>query len=249
MATAKRKKATTQRKKAPTKKRAKRGSKRGNIITLDFTDVESGGGMPTPDGYYTAEIKSITEEVGGDSGEPYLAVRWKTSVGSTVFDNFSLQPQSLWVLRTMLECAGYEIPDSEYDLDIDALEGIECGLEIINEEYDEKERTDDARFFGPYGKNEVGVGFGKVEQLLLTPARSDAPVRALDEGRHGLDELVAVIAAMTPGIEKGGQSTITIFLIFFKGTPFEPILLGIMASVFIHFLNTYTNKNYNFRHA
>ncbi len=78
---------------APAKKRKRRRS--SNVITLDFTDVESGGGMPTPDGYYVGEIKSADEEVGQDSGEPYIAVRWKTQVGSTVFDNFSLQPQSL----------------------------------------------------------------------------------------------------------------------------------------------------------
>ena len=131
------------RKKAPAKKRApaKRGRKaKGNVITIDFTDVESGGGIPTPDGYYTASIKHIEQEVGGDSGEPYLAIRWKTSLGSTVFDNFSLQPQSLWVLRTMLECAGYEIPDDEYELDIDGMEGLEVGLEVINEDYEEQPR-------------------------------------------------------------------------------------------------------------
>ncbi len=132
------------RKKAPAKRRAgkktSRGRRSGNVITVDFTNVDSGGGMLTPDGYYTAEIKSIEEEVGGDSGEPYLAVRWKTHIGSVVFDNFSLQPQSLWVLRSCLDCMGYDTPDAEYEFDPDDLLGATCGLEVVNEEYEGRDR-------------------------------------------------------------------------------------------------------------
>ncbi len=124
------------------KKKAARGGRRGrstNVITVDFTDVEAGGGMPTPDGFYTAEILSAEQEV-SQAGNDMITVRWKTNMGSTGFDRFVLLPQSLWVLRTALDCMGFDTPDGPFDLDVDSLVGERCGLEIINEEYDEKDQ-------------------------------------------------------------------------------------------------------------
>ena len=131
--------------KAPTKKR---GSKkkaaggrrsRSNVISVDFTDVEAGGGMPTPDGYYVGEIMSAEMEA-SQAGNDMITVRWKTNIGSTVFDRFVLLPQSLWVLRTALNCMGYDTPDGPFDFDPDELIGNKCGLEIQNEEYEEKDQ-------------------------------------------------------------------------------------------------------------
>ena len=136
------------RRKAPTRKKggaAKKKSTRGrrgkskNVISVDFTDVEAGGGMPTPDGYYVAEIMSAEKEV-SSAGNDMITVRWKTHIGSGVFDRFVLLPQSLWVLRTALECMGWDTPDGPFDFDIDDLIGSKCGLEIVNEEYEEKDQ-------------------------------------------------------------------------------------------------------------
>ena len=131
-------------KKRPTKKRASkkkttRGRRGKNVVALDFTDVESGGGMPTPDGYYVGEIVKAEQEVSQNDND-MITVRWKTNIGSSVFDRFVLVPQSLWVLRTALECMGYDVPDGEMDLDVDDLVGQQCGLEITNEEYEEKDQ-------------------------------------------------------------------------------------------------------------
>ncbi len=131
--------ATKKRRKAPSKKKARRGGRNKNVITVDFTDVEAGGGMPTPDGYYVAEILSAEQEVSSNAND-MIVVRWKTHTGSTVFDRFVLLPQSLWVLRTALDCLGFETPDGPFDLDVDALVGERCGLEIVNEEYEEKDQ-------------------------------------------------------------------------------------------------------------
>ena len=136
--------ATKKRRSAPSKKASKKRSGRvrnrnANVITVDFTDVEAGGGMPTPDGYYVGEILSAEREV-SSAGNDMVVVRWKTNMGSTVFDRFVLLPQSLWVLRTALDCMGYETPDGPFDLDVDALVGERCGLEIQNEEYEEKDQ-------------------------------------------------------------------------------------------------------------
>lgn len=130
--------------KAPSKKRGKKKTTRGrrgkaNVITVDFTDVEAGGGMPTPDGYYVAEIMSAELEA-SQAGNDMVVVRWKTNIGSTVFDRFVLVPQSLWVLRTALNCMGYDTPDGPFDFDPDDMVGNKCGLEIVNEEYEEKDQ-------------------------------------------------------------------------------------------------------------
>jgi hypothetical protein len=132
------------RKKRPAKKAASKKKTRGrrgksNVITVDFTDVEAGGGMPTPDGYYVAEIMSAELEA-SQAGNDMVTVRWKTHIGSTVFDRFVLVPQSLWVLRTALNCMGYDTPDGPFDFDPDDLVGNKCGLEIVNEEYEEKDQ-------------------------------------------------------------------------------------------------------------
>lgn len=130
--------ATKKRRKAPSKK-ARRGGRNKNVVTVDFTDVEAGGGMPTPDGYYVAEILSAEQEVSQNAND-MIVVRWKTNLGSTVFDRFVLLPQSLWVLRTALDCMGFDTPDGPFDLDVDSLVGERCGLEIVNEEYEEKDQ-------------------------------------------------------------------------------------------------------------
>ncbi len=134
------KKRGSARRKVPSKKAGRgRGGRNKNVISVDFTDVEAGGGMPTPDGYYTAEIIGAEQEV-SQNGNDMIVVRWKTHMGSTVFDRFVLLPQSLWVLRTALDCMGYDTPDGPFDLDVDALIGERCGLEITNEEYEEKDQ-------------------------------------------------------------------------------------------------------------
>lgn len=126
-------------KKAASKKKTTRGRRGKNVVSVDFTDVESGGGIPTPDGYYVGEIVKAEQEV-SQNGNDMITVRWKTNINSTVFDRFVLVPQSLWVLRTALECMGIDVPDGPFDFDVDDLVGNTCGLEITNEEYEEKDQ-------------------------------------------------------------------------------------------------------------
>lgn len=130
------KRAPAARKKAPAKKRGRRNA---NVISVDFTDVDAGGMMPTPDGIYTAEVKSAEKDV-SSNGNDMVVVRYKTQIGSTVFDRFMLLPQSLWVLRTALNCMGYDTPDGPFDFDPDDLVGQQLGIEITNEEYEEKDQ-------------------------------------------------------------------------------------------------------------
>jgi hypothetical protein len=151
-------------KKAASKKKTSRGRRGKNVVTVDFTDVESGGGMPTPDGYYVAEVTKAEQEV-SQNGNDMIVVRWKTHTGSTVFDRFVLVPQSLWVLRTALECMGYDIPDGPFDFDPDDLVGCACGLEITNEEYEEKDQPRVTGYMPPdVAEAEIEKAGGFVEQ-------------------------------------------------------------------------------------
>lgn len=125
---------------APKKGSSRRGSRnKANMVSVDFTDVDAGGAMPTPDGIYTAEVMSAEKDV-SSNGNDMVVVRYKTNIGSTVFDRFMLLPQSLWVLRTALNCMGYETPDGQFDFDPDDLVGQSLGLEITNEEYEERDQ-------------------------------------------------------------------------------------------------------------
>jgi len=133
--------------KAKSKKKTtrSRSRKKKNVISVDFEGVESGGGRPIADGYYTASITKIEEKEGESSGEPYLACQWKIGeeqkcAGARLYDNISLQPQSLWRFRTILECIGFEVEDGPMDIDPEDILEEECGIEVVNEEYDGKDK-------------------------------------------------------------------------------------------------------------
>jgi len=136
-------------KKAVSKKktRAKSRGRKSNTLSIDFEGVESGGGRPIPDGIYTAAIKKVEEKEGQDSGEPYLSIPWtitgggkKKTHGAVAWDTLSLQPQALWRLRTLLESLGLEVPEGVMEIDPEDLVGLECEIEITNEDYQGKDR-------------------------------------------------------------------------------------------------------------
>jgi hypothetical protein len=137
--------------------------------------------MPTPDGYYIGKISSAEQEV-SEAGNDMIVVRWKTNIGSTVFDRFVLVPQSLWVLRTALECMGYDVPDGPFDFDVDDLVGQSLGLEITNEEYEEK---DQPRVTG-YLTEEVAEGY--IEEAGGSVDRSSADEEEEEEPEEEEEE-------------------------------------------------------------
>lgn len=120
-------------------------TRKAHAVEVDFAGVESGGGRPVDDGEYLAQVSKIEEKEGESSGQPYLAWQWKIveegeAKGATVYDNTSLTPQSLWRLRSLLECIGIEVPDGKMRLVLDQLVGKRCRLEITNETYQGKEK-------------------------------------------------------------------------------------------------------------
>jgi len=118
----------------------KKAGRKGKL-SLDFTGVESGG-KAVPDGSWLAEVISVEEKEGQDSGAPYLKWKWKVlkgpGKGGTVYDNTSLQPQALWKLRGLLESLGFKVPEGAMDFDPDDVVGELATLVIVNEDYNNK---------------------------------------------------------------------------------------------------------------
>lgn len=120
--------------------------RKGNVTTLDFSGVKSGGAS-IPDGRYAAKISAVEQKEGKESGEPYTEVTWeitskKCNGREVKFDNYSHQPQALWRLKSLLEAMEIEVPDGEHDIDWDEMisDETECIIEILNKDSPDGER-------------------------------------------------------------------------------------------------------------
>lgn len=114
-----------------------------NRVSVDFTGVETR--VLLPEGVYNAKVDEIKLE--DNDGKPYLSWKFKTIDDDPklndkpLYNNPSLQPQSLWVLGQLLDTLGVERPDGPMDIDFDELLGLELGLLVEHEEYQGKTRA------------------------------------------------------------------------------------------------------------
>lgn len=114
--------------------------KKKNTLSIDLSQVE--GRVNFTEGDHLLEVVEVTQETG--SKADYLS--WKLrcvegdSEGAVVYNNTSLSEQSLWNLRTKLEALGVEIPDSEFDIDLEELVGLQMMGSIELETYEGKKR-------------------------------------------------------------------------------------------------------------
>ncbi len=124
-------------------------SKKGNVVSIDFTGVEAGGVL-IDEGKYEVEVTEVKQEESKE-GNPYLSWEFKViseeGKGSKLWHNTSLQQQSLWSLRGLLEALGVEVPEEEMDLDLDDLVGRTIGAEVTHEEYNGKNKARISDFF------------------------------------------------------------------------------------------------------
>ena len=102
-------------------------------IKLDFSDVDTGFG-PLEPGTYMGSVAKITQEIGKNSGKPYLAVVIKLHTtegveeGRQVFTNLSLQPKALWRLKRLLVRLGFDEKELAGELNFE--EGELIGREV-----------------------------------------------------------------------------------------------------------------------
>jgi hypothetical protein len=123
-------------------------------ITVDFTGVESGGGFQhVPEGDYVFKVTKIKQGVGETSKKPYLLFSLKAIKGTkkglnkTIAHNCSLQKNSLWNLRNLLEAGGKTVKSSAMNIDLDKLIGMEVGATCVDEEFEGKQKSVVATFF------------------------------------------------------------------------------------------------------
>lgn len=120
---------------------AKKNAKKG--IKLNFDGVETGY-KAIPEGTYEVRVKEI-ETGTSQAGAPKLDFKFEIisgkNKGSILFYTCSLQPQALFKLKVVLEALGYEIPDGNFNLDVDELVDLECSVEVAHETYEGKKRA------------------------------------------------------------------------------------------------------------
>lgn len=137
------------------------GRRRGksNVISVDFTDVESAGTIA--DGWARAVVKSA-EPGESKEGNPKVTVVWKVSRGkekANVYDEISLQPQALWRFKSMLEACGYAVEDSAMDIPPDDIVDLECDVQVVNDDsYDGKDRPKIAAYAALGSHTDKGGG-------------------------------------------------------------------------------------------
>jgi hypothetical protein len=124
------------------------------IITVDFTGVEVGGGnVHVPGGDYGLKIVEVKGKKGEESGKNYLALRFKLiqgnkeGVGKTLPHSCSLQKQSLWNLRNLLEACGKQTPAKAIKIDLDNMVDLECAGTVIDDEYEGRKKSVITAFF------------------------------------------------------------------------------------------------------
>ena len=115
----------------------KKKKNKGRVISVDFSGTSTRARVP--EGDYLVKVVEITEEIGQDSGKPFLSWSLEITTGKFVGKRLrhitSLQPQALFNLRNTLEALNVEVPDSVSDIDLDALEGMEMGVGVEVETY------------------------------------------------------------------------------------------------------------------
>lgn len=126
------------------------------VVSVDFTGVDSGGGMRkphVPEGDYALKCKKAELKKGKESGEGYILVQFeitqgnKKGIGKIIPHNCSLQKQSLWNLRNLLEAFGMTVPSKAVKLPLDKLAGKECAATLTDGEYNGKLHSEIGAFF------------------------------------------------------------------------------------------------------
>ena len=113
----------------------------GKKMKLDFSGIEAY--VKCAEGQHVVKLVEI-EETESQAGNDMLNATFKVvkgaSTGATLYDNFVLTEKALWKLQSFLVAIGKKA-DGRITLDLDALIGKTCIVEVAHEEYDGKTRA------------------------------------------------------------------------------------------------------------
>jgi hypothetical protein len=136
------------------KKAAAPTTSKGTVISVDFTGVETGQGrVRVPENDYGLKIKTVKHKTGEDSGKPYLDLGFeiikgeKKTLGKVLQHSCSLQKQSLWNLRNLLEACGKQVPAKAVKIDLAKLSDLTCAGTVIDDEYEGRKKSVISAFF------------------------------------------------------------------------------------------------------
>lgn len=125
------------------KKTTKRGNKNKGGLKIDLSNVETS--VTIPEGNYIVEVEDVEVKVSENSGSNYLSFTFVIAEGKMkgqkLYHICSLQPQALFNLKGVLVALGFDIPDEEFELDTEALVGLQCGVEVSHEIYEGKKKS------------------------------------------------------------------------------------------------------------
>lgn len=118
-----------------------------NILGLDFTGVETREALP--EGEYGVEVVNIEQKQGAKG--PYLNWEFRVCMGhfegKKIWNITSLSPKSLWVLRKQLDALGLKTTTGKFNIDLNSLTGLRCGVKVELREYDGKSKPKIIDFF------------------------------------------------------------------------------------------------------
>src|SRR5690606_6500456 len=134
-------------------KRRKVGKKGGSLV-VDFSKIDrSSRRVWVPDGEYLVEVDSVKDEIGQESGKPYLI--WSLKIvepeeyaGKKLRHTTSLQEHALWNLASTLEALGWEVPEGELDLKpLSQFKGLQMNVATETDTYQCNNRSEIADVF------------------------------------------------------------------------------------------------------
>jgi hypothetical protein len=126
------------------------------VITVDFAGLKSGGGgvnPRVPAGDYGVKCTKVVLKTSDKSKQKYLDISFKLikgnkkGLGQVLHHSCSLQTQSLWNLRDMLEAMGKEIPAKAIKISTERLVGYTCASSVTDDEYEGRKKSRIASFF------------------------------------------------------------------------------------------------------
>lgn len=150
-------------------------------VSVNFEGVEVGvGRVHIPEGDYGVKVSKVALKK-SEAEKPYLLFSFKVikgdkkGMGKSLAHNCSLQVQSLWNLRNLIESTGRPVPSKTVKLDLDKMVGWECACTVIDEEYEGKQKSVISAFF-------------PLSDLGKTSSSGDELEEATEEEEEGTEE-------------------------------------------------------------
>lgn len=154
-----------------------RRSRKNTISLPDMSEVEAR--VNVKEGEHLVKVTEVTQEQGDKA--PYLA--WKFEVvdgdseGGILFNNTSLSEKALWNLKTLLEALGVDIPEGDFDVDVDDLVDRELMVTVEHETFEGKKRPRIVDFWAAEEEEPKKPARGKSSRGKKNEEEDEKPAR------------------------------------------------------------------------